>query len=87
MDTIIVRKPTEFEKAEMQTKPTWGCEVSTFDWYYDSEETCLIIEGDVTVRYQDESVSFGAGDYVVFPKGLSCVWDVKKPVKKYYVFK
>ena len=30
-------------------------------------------------------LSFTAG-YVVFPKGLSCVWQVKKPVKKYYVF-
>ncbi len=26
------------------------------------------------------------GDYVTFPKGLSCVWDVKEPVKKHYNF-
>jgi len=31
------------------------------------------------VTYSGESVSFGAGDYVVFPKGLSCVWKVTKP--------
>ena len=24
---IIVRKPTEAEKTEMQSKPTWGCDV------------------------------------------------------------
>jgi len=24
--------------------------------------------------------------YVVFPKGLSCVWKVSKPVKKHYIF-
>jgi uncharacterized cupin superfamily protein len=46
---ITVRKPTEAEKAEMQSKPTWGCEVSKFDWFYDSEEVCLLIEGEVTV--------------------------------------
>ena len=84
---IIVRKPSEKEEAEMKSKPVWACGVSEFDWYYDSEETCLIIEGDVTVKYESKSVSFAAGDYVVFPKGLSCVWQVKKPVKKHYVFK
>jgi uncharacterized cupin superfamily protein len=84
---VLVRKPTEKEIAEMKSKPVWTCDVSEFDWFYDSEETCLIIEGEVTVKYGTESVSFTAGDYVVFPKGLSCVWQVTKPVRKYYVFK
>jgi len=38
------------------------------------------------LTYGSKSVSFAAGDLVVFPKGLSCVWQVKKPVRKYYVF-
>jgi len=84
---ITVRKPNESEKAEMLTKPTWGCEVYEFNWQYDSEEICLLIEGEVTVTYDGESVSFGAGDYVTFPQGLSCVWKVTKPVKKHYIFK
>ena len=84
---IIIKEPTEAEKNNMRTKPVWECEVSEFDWYYDSSETCLIIEGEVTVKYDGGSVSFGAGDYVTFPKGLSCVWKVTKPVKKHYVFK
>ena len=84
---IKVRKPTESEKADMFTKPTWGCEVSEFDWHYDSEETCLLTQGEVTVSYDGGSVSFGAGDYVTFPKGLSCVWKVTKAVKKHYIFK
>ena len=83
---IIVKKPTESEKAAMQQKPIWSCEVSEFDWFYDSEETCLIIEGEVAVDYDGGSVSFSAGDYVVFPRGLSCVWKVTKPVRKHYVF-
>jgi len=83
---IIVRKPTEKEIADFSTKPTWGCGVSKFDWYYDSQEQCILTEGEVTVEYQGRSVSFKAGDHVTFPKGLSCVWDVKKPVKKHFVF-
>ena len=85
--SIVVRKPTQQEIVEMKKLPTWGCEVSEFDWYYDSEETCLLIEGEVTVLYGDESVSFGVGDLVTFPEGLSCVWKVSKPVKKHYFFK
>ena len=84
---ITVRKATETDKAEMMSKPIWECEASEFDWSYDSEETCLLTSGEVTVTWSGGSVSFGAGDYVVFPKGLSCVWKVTKPVKKHYVFK
>jgi len=84
---IAVRKPTEAERAAMLKKPVWECGVSEFDWYYDSEETCLLTEGEATVSYEGGSASFGAGDYVVFPVGLSCVWKVTKPVKKHYVFR
>ena len=90
---IIVKKPGEYsesEKSAMLDQPTWGCGVSVFDWHYDSEETCLLVKGEVTVEYGEknaESVSFGAGDLVTFPQGLSCVWKVTKPVEKHYVFK
>lgn len=84
---IIVKKPTEKEKSEMMSKPIWECGISEFDWYYDNEETCLLMEGEVTVTHKEKSVSFGVGDYVVFPKGLSCMWKVTKPVKKHYMFK
>jgi uncharacterized cupin superfamily protein len=84
---IIVKKPTDAEKEAILSQSTWGCGVSKFDWHYDSEETCMLTEGEVTVIYDGGSVSFGAGDYVVFPKGLTCVWDVSKPVKKHYIFR
>lgn len=84
---IIVRKPTNEEIVFMKTQPTWGCEPSTFDWHYDSQEEALIIKGDVTVRYDDKSVHIKEGDYVIFPKGLSCVWEVREEVLKHYIFK
>ena len=84
---ILVRKPTEQEVAEMKSNPIWTCDVSEFDWYYESEEICLLTEGEVTVEYGSKSVSFSAGDYVVLPKGLSCFWKVTKPVKKHYEFR
>lgn len=86
---IEVRKPTDEEKAVCQSWPTWSCEPSEFDWDYTQTETCLILEGEVTVtdcENSEETVSFGPGDLVVFPQGLSCVWKVEKPVKKHYDF-
>lgn len=83
---VTVRKPTPEEQAQMQTMSTWACEPSTFDWSYDMQETCLLTEGEVTVTWDGGSVSFGAGDYVVFPQGMDCVWHVTKAVRKHYFF-
>ena len=69
------------------TWPIWEKERSSFDWFYDAEETCYLLEGQVVVSYgQGESVSFGAGDLVTFPKGLACRWTIQKAVKKHYHF-
>jgi uncharacterized cupin superfamily protein len=68
--------------------PIWQKEASRFDWHYDETEMCYILEGEVTVEVKGQkSVSFGAGDFVTFPKGLNCTWDIKQAVKKHYSFK
>jgi hypothetical protein len=67
--------------------PVWEKEVSRFDWYYDSGERCYFLEGKVTVETKGGKTSFGSGDFVTFPKGLKCVWDIKEPVKKHYNFR
>ena len=83
---IIVKKPSEEEAATCKSWPTWQCQPSTFDWIYTEKETCLLIEGQVTVNDGKDSVSFGPGDMVVFPEGLECNWHVREAVKKYYNF-
>jgi len=84
--SITIRKPTQEEIVTMTAYPIWECEVKNFPWHYDEKETCLIIEGDVTVKTSDEIVSFGPGDFVIFPAGLDCEWLVKKAIKKHYKF-
>ncbi|MBI4180121.1 cupin domain-containing protein [bacterium] len=88
MKEIEVRKITEDEKKKLKISqwPIWTCGVSAFDWHYDETESCLILEGDVTVKTASGSVRFGAGDFVRFQKGLSCTWEVAKPVRKHYSF-
>ncbi len=68
--------------------PIWEKEVSRFPWAYDSIEECFFLEGKVTVETKDgKSVSFGKGDFVSFPKGLSCTWNIKEAVRKHYNFR
>ena len=72
--------PAQLQSLGVTSWPTWGCGVSTFPWTYDELETCLLLEGDVTVTPDGgEPVRFGAGDLVVFDAGLSCTWDVHAP--------
>jgi len=85
---IEIRKPqkNELNTSDILDWSIWECEISTFDWTYSDKETCYLLEGDVTVKTDTETVNFGTGDIVTFPAGLSCVWEVKKPVKKHYKF-
>lgn len=83
---IIVKKPSETEAAEASVWPIWKCQPSSFDWQYTEKETCLLIEGKVTVSDGMDSVSFGPGDMVIFPEDLECTWHVHEAVKKYYNF-
>ena len=83
---VTVRKPTEDELDACTRWPIWRSEPSTFEWAYTERETCLLIEGEVTVTDGENSVSFGAGDLVIFPEDLECTWQIAKAVKKHYNF-
>ncbi len=85
----IEKLPEEkLKKMGVFSWPVWEKEVSRFDWHYNDTEMCYIIEGKVSVETEPgKGVSFGPGDFVTFPKGLKCVWDIKEPVKKHYNFK
>jgi uncharacterized cupin superfamily protein len=83
---VVVKKPSPEEETKAKAWPTWECEPSEFDWAYTQTETCLIIDGEVTVSDGENEVSFGAGDWVVFPVDLECTWKIKKAVRKHYNF-
>lgn len=90
MSGIKVEKITEEKLKEMGVFawPIWEKEVSRFDWHYDSIEMCHILRGKVIIETKDgKKINFGAGDFVTFPEGLDCVWDIKEPVRKHYNFK
>ncbi len=88
MSKVIVKKLNDSEKEELgiNSWPVWEKEVSKFSWTYAGEEQCYIIEGEFLVETGEENYDIEPGDFVVFKKGLSCVWNIKKPVKKHYNF-
>jgi len=88
MSRIKIEKKSEAELKEMGvfSWPIWQKEISNFDWHYDSQEKCYILEGEVSVEAEGETVSFQGGDFVTFPSGMDCVWDIKKDVRKHYNF-
>lgn len=77
----------QINELDIDSWPVWEKEVSRFPWTYDEEEVCYFLEGEVIVEYKDGFVEIGKGDYVTFPKGLDCIWDIRKPVRKHYSFR
>lgn len=85
---VQVEKPADqiLQTLNVKSWDVWTKEPGSFDWNYDEKEVCYFLEGEVTVKTPKGTVSFGKGDLVTFPKGLSCTWIVHKSVKKHYRF-
>lgn len=84
---IEVKKPTEEEMKNAENWPMWSKEISEFPWNYSEKETCLILKGRAEVETSDgEKVEFSAGDFVIFPSGISCTWRIIEPIEKRYNF-
>ena len=86
----VIRQPDQdfLDKEGVFSWGTWGCDVSKFPWSYDSNESCYLLKGKVTVTPTDgrNPASFEAGDFVTFPAGMSCTWDVSEAVHKHFKF-
>jgi len=87
---VVSQPDQEFlEKKGVFGWGTWGCGVSKFPWTYGENESCYLLAGQVTVTPTNgggQPVSFGKGDFVTFPAGLSCTWDVTEAVQKHFMF-
>ncbi|WP_028486447.1 cupin domain-containing protein [Thiomicrorhabdus chilensis] len=68
--------------------PIWEKEVSEFPWFYEMEEVCLILQGEVIVTPEKgQPVRIKAGDLVTFPKGMHCRWHITQDIRKHYLFR
>ncbi|MBF0380137.1 MAG: cupin domain-containing protein [Magnetococcales bacterium] len=86
-DIKVVNKITQEQLEVVEKWSIWEKEISTFPWSYDEMETCYFLEGDVVVTPKGgEPVTMGKGDLVTFPAGMSCTWQINKPVRKHFIF-
>tara|TARA_Y100000589_G_scaffold172305_1_gene163570 strand:+ start:541 stop:816 length:276 start_codon:yes stop_codon:yes gene_type:complete len=87
---ILVTSPCPesiVEELRIKSWPIWTCDESSFDWVYKDKETCLLLEGAVTVTQEGgKPVNFSAGDLVTFPTGMNCRWEIHKAVRKHSRF-
>ena len=88
MDKIITKKMTleEAKSFGIDSWSRWECEPSKFNWTYSEQEAAYVFEGEVIVTANGEDILIEAGMMVSFPKDMSCIWEVKKTIKKAYTF-
>jgi len=80
--------PAKLEAMYVDSWATWKKEVSTFEWTYDANETCYILEGEAVITPDGgEPVTIQRGDLVRFPAGMSCTWQIIEDMEKNYIFK
>jgi len=76
----------ELEEMDVFSWPIQKYDEEKFEWYYDKTEHCYIISGEATIVSEFESITVKTGDFVTFPAGLECVWDVESTIRKHYSF-
>jgi hypothetical protein len=61
----------------------WECSEGKFNWYYDFDETILILEGAIVLESDVlGSTRYGPGDMVFFRDGAHARWHVEGRVRK-----
>ena len=61
----------------------WHCTEGKFDWYYDFDETILILEGSIVLENDAmKPTRYGPGDVIFFRDGAHAKWHVEGHVKK-----
>ncbi len=87
MQITVEKNPSQTRLNELNvTKwPTWQKEVSVFPWTFHEQEIAYILEGECIITPTNGApVSFGKGDLVTFPAGMTTNWEVKQALHKHY---
>ena len=61
----------------------WHCTAGKFNWYYDFDETILILEGGIVLESDTmPPTRYGPGDVIFFKDGAHARWHIESHVKK-----
>ncbi len=86
MPSILIEKLSEEEilKRNIRQWPIWKKGKSHFMELYDEEEQCLILSGEAKIKTAKGIFVIKEGDFVTFPEGLKCSWEIISPIRKHY---
>lgn len=66
----------------------WSCTEGKFNWYYDVDETIVILEGSIVLESDGMPPKrYGVGDVIFFRNGAHAKWHVEGYVKKVAFFR
>jgi uncharacterized cupin superfamily protein len=66
----------------------WSCTEGKFNWYYDVDETIVILEGSIVIESDGMPPKrYGVGDVIFFRNGSHAKWHVEGYVKKVAFFR
>jgi uncharacterized protein len=61
----------------------WHCTAGKFNWFYDFDETILILEGGIVLESDTmPPTRYGPGDVIFFKDGAHARWHIESHVKK-----
>jgi uncharacterized protein len=61
----------------------WECSAGKFNWYYDFDETVLILEGSIVLESDGTPPTrYAAGEVIFFRNGAHARWHVEDRVRK-----
>lgn len=61
----------------------WQCSEGKFNWYYNFDETLVILEGSIVIETDAMPPSrYGPGDVIFFREGAHAKWHVERNVRK-----
>ena len=85
---ITITKPGEnfLNNIKIFKKPLWEHHPAKFNWKYNEKESCYIIDGEAIIVTSCESIIISKGDFLIFPEGLKCTWEILKTIRKHYYF-
>lgn len=61
----------------------WQCSAGKFNWYYDYDETILILDGSIVIESEGMAPAcYKPGDVIFFKEGAHAIWHVENSVRK-----
>lgn len=75
----------ELKELGVEQWPVWEHEEEKIEWFYEKTERCYIVSGEATIVSEFETLTIKPGDFITFPAGLECIWDIDSAIRKHYM--